>query len=138
MTMDFLIVDANESPDYISNVANLEFTGLTPGGQYEVTYIHGLRPVKRWLDCTTDTDGDGSLDGEPTVRIGNNYTDAVNEATVPFTASAEGKMIAELVPRIDRQEGDLAGLRLKYIPEPGTIVLILTALVACCARRRIV
>jgi len=121
---------------------------LDPLYEYDLTFIHAEKQ-NRLLDCTADLDGDGLLDDETPVTIysipGSSYYegpgDAPIEATVTFVPDSTGKLIGTIAMNAEYNliEGDFAGLRLargELIPEPSTMVLLLSALVACFAWRR--
>ena len=130
LVRDYFLLHSNFG---LEPTADFEISGLDPGGQYELTYIHGVTNPNRGVFCMADLDGDGSLDGETALEIIG--VDGQNEATVQFTASAAGKLVG-LFDKGTHPEGDFAGLRLTAVPEPNVIVLILGSFVALCIRRR--
>lgn len=103
---------------------SFELTGLQPGKGYYLTFIHGTSYINtRYLEITVDTDGNYDLAGETIARINN----MLNEKTVYFTANADGKLVGS-IGHPGTAEGNLAGIRLAEVPEPGALVLLLTAI----------
>ncbi|MBN1910686.1 MAG: PEP-CTERM sorting domain-containing protein [Pirellulales bacterium] len=101
-----------------------ELSGLQSGGDYYLTLISGsATDTRRHLDITVDLDGDGDLGDETSRRI---TSTLVGERTVFFTANAEGRLVGTAYFDGSAGEGDLAGLRLALVPEPGSLVLLLT------------